>query len=64
MVRWVKNLTAVAQVAVGSIPSPAQWVKRSGVAATVAQTQSLAMELPYALGVAIKKKKKVLKKSF
>ena len=57
MVRWVKNLTAVAQVAVGSIPSPAQWVKRSGVAAAVAQIQSLAMELPYAVVWPLKKKK-------
>ena len=31
--QWVKNLTAVAQVAVGgvgSIPGPVQWVKKSG----------------------------------
>ena len=33
--QWVKNLTAVAQVAVGgmgSIPSPVPWDKGSGVA--------------------------------
>ena len=42
------------------IPSPAQWVKRSSIAAGVAQIQSLAQELPYApyaANVAIKKKK-------
>ena len=44
-----------------SIPSLVQWVKRFCVAAAsaqvaaVAQIQSLAQELPYALGVAIKK---------
>ena len=33
MVQWVKNLTAVAWVAVvGSIPCPAQWVKGPRVA--------------------------------
>ena len=47
-----------------SIPSLVQWVKRSGVAAAavqvtaVAQIQSLAQELSYAIGVAIEKKKK------
>ena len=35
-----------------------QWVKGSGVAADVAQIQSLTWELPYASGMAIKKKKK------
>ena len=40
----------------GSIPSPAQWVKGSGTAATAAQIQSLARELPYAVDAAIKKK--------
>ena len=44
----------------GSIPGPAQWVKGSGVAAVaqvtaVALIQSLARELPYATGAAIKK---------
>ena len=37
------------------IPSPAQWVKGSGAATAVAWIQSLAGELPYAMGVAIKK---------
>ena len=47
----------------GSIPSPAQWVKGSGIAAAVAwitavaQIQSLAWELPYALGRPKKKTK-------
>ena len=41
----------------GSIPSPAQWVKGSSVASAAAWTQSLAGELPYAMGVALKKKK-------
>ena len=36
-----------------SIPGPTQWVKESGVAAT-ARIQSLAQELPYAMGVAEK----------
>ena len=44
----------------GSIPSPAQWVKGSSVASGAAWTQSLAGELPYAMGVALKKKKKLL----
>ena len=44
------------------IPDPAQWVKGSGIAAlageatSVAQIQSLAQELPYATGAAIKKR--------
>ena len=47
------------------IPSPAQWVKGSGIAAAlvwvtaVARIQSLARELPYAKDVAKKEKKKV-----
>ena len=46
------------------IPSLAQWVKGAGVAAAtvwvaaVAPIQSLAWELPYAEGVAIKKNNK------
>ena len=48
---WVKNLTAVARVAVeGSILGPAQWVKASSIAAPVAWIQSLARELQYAAG--------------
>ena len=39
----------------GSIPSPAQWVKGSDVAAAVAQIQSLAPERPYVMGAVVKK---------
>jgi len=60
--QWVKNSTAAAQVTVEARfnPWPVQWVKGSGIAttmtevATVAQIRSLAWELPYAMGVAIK----------
>lgn len=38
-----------------SIPSPAQRVNGSGVAAAVAQIPSLAQELPYAVDAAIDK---------
>ena len=38
-------------------PSLAQWVKGPNIAAAAARIQSLAGELPYAVGVAIKKKK-------
>ena len=34
------------------------WVKESGVAKAASQIQSLAQELPYAAGLAIKKKKR------
>ena len=37
-------------------PRLVQWVKGSGVGASMAQIQSLAQELPHALGVAIKLK--------
>ena len=40
------------------IPSLAQWVKGSDVAAAMAQIKSLAQILPYAMGVAIKNKLK------
>ena len=40
----------------GLIPSLAQWVKGLGVAA--ARIQSLAQEVPYALGEVLKRKKK------
>ena len=68
MVQGVKNLTAVTQV-MGSIPSLLQWVKGSGIAAAVAwvtaaaQIQSLAWEIPYAAGAAIKKKREREKES-
>ena len=44
----------------GSIPDLVQWVKGSGIATAMAQFQSLAQELPYAVDVAIKKKKSLL----
>ena len=50
-------------------PSPTQWVKGSSIAAAMAwvtaeaQIQSLAQELPYAMGTAIKKKKSINDKS-
>ena len=59
MVQWVKNLTAAACLMLlwryGLYPWP-WWVKGSGIVAAVAYIQSLARELPYAAGVAIKKK--------
>ena len=48
----------------GSIPDPAQWVKDPEMLwlwcrpASVVPIQALAWELPYATGVALKKKKK------
>ena len=42
----------------GSISVQVQWVKGSGVAAPEAWIQSLAWELSYASGVAVKKKNK------
>ena len=62
MVQRVQSPAAVAWV--GSIPSPVQSVKRSGILAAVvwvtavAQTQSLAWKHPYAVGVTIKLKTK------
>ena len=65
MVQWVKNMTAVAQVAVEvwvCSLTPAQWVKGSGIAAVmaqlavVAQIQFLAQEFSYAAGATIKNK--------
>ena len=61
VVQWVKILAVVAGGRCGgesSIPSPAQWVKGSGITASAAWIQSLAWELPYAMGVAIKRKKR------
>ena len=51
MVWWVVFLW---KGGAGSIPGLDCWVKGSGVAAAVAQIQSLAGKLPYAGGVAIK----------
>ena len=56
---WVKNLTVAAWVTA----ERAQWVKGSCTAAAAAGFQSLARELPYASGAAIKKKKKIERKS-
>ena len=64
VVQYVKNLTEVAWVAVEAwVQSPAQHSGLIGSrtaavqTVTVARTQSLAWELPYAVGVAIKKRK-------
>ena len=60
MAQWVKNLTTVAQV---SVELKAQFVKGSSIATAVmkvtavARIQSLPWELPYAVCVAIKKRK-------
>ena len=66
MAQWVKNPTACSSSGccrgAGLIPGVAQWVKGFGVAAAVAQVtagaqiQSLAQELPYTMGAAIKLK--------
>ena len=64
--QWVKHPTAAAQIccrAMGVIPGPAQWVKGSRVATAAVQIQSLVQELPYAMGAAVKLKKKKRKKS-
>ena len=42
----------------GSIPGLAQWVIGSSIAATAAQSQPLALELPHAVGYCHLKKKK------
>ena len=61
--QWVKNSTAGRSGhcgGAGLIPGPAQWFKISRAAAAVAQfaamaqIQSLAEELPYAVGMTIK----------
>ena len=52
----------------GSIPSPEQWVKGASVTTAVAKVttgawiQSLAWELPYAVGMTIKKRERDLQK--
>ena len=55
MARWVKNPTAVAQLA-GEVwvPSLTEGVKVSVVATAAPQIQTLAWELLFAIGVAIK----------
>ena len=58
---WHSKLRIQLQQPVGgadSIPGPEQWVKGSNIAAAAAQILSLALELPHAVGVAIKKKRK------
>ena len=63
MAQWVKNLTGVA------LASAEVWVQSSAwntglriiIVAAMAGIQSLAQELPYALGVAIKFKNKQTK---
>ena len=49
----LQRLRLAAEVA-DSIPSPAEWVKVSGIAAAAARIQSLACRDPYAAGAAIK----------
>ena len=58
MAQCIRKLTAVAEVPrCGSDPGPVQWVEGSRVGHSVAQVLS-PRELPYAVGAAIKKKKK------
>ena len=63
MAQWVKNPTSIHED-VGSITDLTQCVKGSGVAglwcrpAAAAPIQSLAWEIPYAAGVALKKKRR------
>ena len=45
------------------IPGPGRWVKGSSFAPAVARMQSLACELPYAVGLAVKHKNKKLQSS-
>ena len=57
MVQWVKNQTAASRDAAEAclIPGLVQWVKGSSFAAVSAERQSLVLEFPYDMGVAIKK---------
>ena len=48
---WLQCLRSLGRL--GLIPSPAQWVKGSGVPTAVAQIQFLVRQLPYATGEAI-----------
>ena len=64
LVRWVKNLWQLGWLwRHGFDPGLVQWDERVGIAvamtyvAASAQMQSLAWKLPYAVGMAIKKKK-------
>ena len=66
MVQQVKNKSSSMGPCEGKglIPGPVQWFEGSGIAAAVAyianvaQVRALAQELPYAAGIAIKKKEK------
>ena len=49
---WESNCNSHFGV-MGSIPNLAQWVKGSSIAVAVARTQSLAQELPCAVGLSI-----------
>ena len=64
MAQWIKNLTAAAQVdAEAWVQSGlVQRVKGSGIASAATQMQSLAQELPYVTGAAIKKTKTTILK--
>ena len=56
MVQWVKNQMATAQGCcggAGSIPSPVQRVKESGIAPAVVQVKAAAWFLPLALETSI-----------
>ena len=60
MVRWVKNLTAAAQVATKvwvRSPAPQSGLKDPVFVAAAAQIQSLAWELLHVMGTAINKVK-------
>ena len=54
VVQWVKNPTAAVQITAEEVTVLAQWAKGSGIIAAVAWIQSLAQELLYAVGVAVK----------
>ena len=59
MWKTLKNLQKILKL---GVPTVAQWVKGSNIAAATVQIQPLAPELPYTSGSAIKKKKR--KKNF